>query len=570
MSAVHAGGRPALGSLRTLSALIVFMCVVAFGTTAGLGSRAQAASVPSATVLVPSPGAAALKGTTYLDAGASNATAVKFLLFGGTYGFTAPVVCSATATLYGWLCSWDTTTVPDGAYVLVAESFNASTQTFSPGVAINVSNNLSTGVVLPANGSFMEGTVWLDATASNATAVQFALAGGQYGATGQVVCTATATIYGWLCALNTSTIPIGTYSLTSIASNGVTSSDSAAVTVNAANGLAINPSHFVAVGCATATTCITVGTTPYSGGSPPTFPPGGVIERSTDGGATFSADTVPPNTPPLSGVTCPTTTLCIAVGGTDALISTDSGHTWTLVNTPATTGLSGVACETSLDCTAVGAIAGHSTWIYSTNAGQSWTTSPGPGGYGTGVTCLATSCIAVGDSMYRSTDGGAHWNLDFVGGPGLGQLFGVSCHLTGTTCAAVGPNPAGLSNSSSKADLAVSTDSAASFSNDSAQLPTSTATLEQVSCGGATTCVAIGPPNPGQSTLTGASTTTAGTTWTSFTGPSGQSFLGLSAPLLGIACTTASTCVLVAGNGAGPTAFVTTDAGQHWTASKVQ
>ena len=101
----------------------------------------------------------------------------------------------------------------------------------------------------------------------------------------------------------------------------------------------------------------------------PTFPAGGVIERSTDGGATFSADTVPPNTPPLSGVTCPTTTLCIAVGGTDALISTDSGHTWTLVNTPATTGLSGVACETSLDCTAVGAIAGHSTWIYSTNGG---------------------------------------------------------------------------------------------------------------------------------------------------------------------------------------------------------
>ena len=567
MSAVRAGDRPGVSSLRALSAVIIFAMLVGIGSTAGLGSRAQAAQAPSATILVPSPGTATLKGTTYLDAGATNATNVKFLLFGGTYGFTAPVVCGATPTLYGWLCSWDTTTVPDGAYVLVAESFNVTTHTFSPGVAIEVSNHPSTAIVIPANGAFLQGTVWLDAGASNATMVQFALSGGQYGTTGQVVCNATATIYGWLCALDTSAIPIGTYSLFSIASNAVTSSDSAGVSVNMANGLSINPSHFLAVACVTSTTCVAVGTSPWAG---TTFPAGGVIERSTDGGATFSVDTVPPTTPPLSAVTCRTAALCIAVGGSDAVVSTDSGHSWTLVSTPATTALTGVACESSLDCTAVGSIAGHSTWIYSTNGGQSWTTSPGPGGYGTGVTCLSTSCVAVGDAVYRSSDGGAHWNQVLVSGPGITQLFGISCQLAGTTCAAFGPNPAGLFNPSAPGNVAISTNSGVSFTNDSSLLPSSTATLQQVSCGDATSCVAIGPPAQGQSTLTGASTTNAGTVWTSFTGPSGQSFQGLGQPLLGIVCTTASNCVLVAGTSSGPTAFVTTDAGQHWTDSTVQ
>ena len=41
-------------------------------------------------VLIPSSGAT-LSGSTYLDASASNATNVEFLLFGGPYGYAAPV-----------------------------------------------------------------------------------------------------------------------------------------------------------------------------------------------------------------------------------------------------------------------------------------------------------------------------------------------------------------------------------------------------------------------------------------------------------------------------------------------
>ena len=53
-----------------------------------------------------------------LDASATNAISVEFQLFGGVYGFYGPIICTATPTYYGWLCSWNTTTVPNGSYLL--------------------------------------------------------------------------------------------------------------------------------------------------------------------------------------------------------------------------------------------------------------------------------------------------------------------------------------------------------------------------------------------------------------------------------------------------------------------
>ena len=94
---------------------------------------------PTTSILIPSAGAT-LSGSTYLDASASNATSIEFRLFGGIYGYSAPVVCTATATLYGWLCAWNTTTVPNGSYVLLSEAFNSAGSTFSSGVSVTVDN----------------------------------------------------------------------------------------------------------------------------------------------------------------------------------------------------------------------------------------------------------------------------------------------------------------------------------------------------------------------------------------------------------------------------------------------
>ena len=181
---------------------------------------AQWAGAPTTSVLVPSAGAT-LTGSTYLDASATNATSVKFLLFGGTFGYSAPVICTATATPYGWVCSWNTSTVPNGAYTLISEATGAGGSTFSAGVNITVKNSLpTTAVLIPSNGATLSGSTYLDASASNATSVEFLLFGGSYGYSAHVACTATtSTAYGWLCAWNTTTVPNGSYTLLSEAFN---------------------------------------------------------------------------------------------------------------------------------------------------------------------------------------------------------------------------------------------------------------------------------------------------------------------------------------------------------------
>ena len=95
---------------------------------------------PTTSVVIPSNGVT-LSGSTYLDASALNATSVEFRLFGGSYGYNAPVICTATPTIYGWLCGWDTKTVPNGSYTLLSEAFGAGGSAFSPGgVNITVKN----------------------------------------------------------------------------------------------------------------------------------------------------------------------------------------------------------------------------------------------------------------------------------------------------------------------------------------------------------------------------------------------------------------------------------------------
>lgn len=93
----------------------------------------------SATIARPSNGAT-LSGSTILDARATNATSVEFRLFGGIYGYSAPVLWPATSTAYGWVCSWGSTAAPNGSYILVAEALNGYVTAFSPNVNITIEN----------------------------------------------------------------------------------------------------------------------------------------------------------------------------------------------------------------------------------------------------------------------------------------------------------------------------------------------------------------------------------------------------------------------------------------------
>ena len=192
---------------------------------------------PSAAIVLPANGTT-LSGSTYLDASATNATSVEFLLFGGSYGYAAPVVCTAAASPYGWLCSWNTTAVPNGSYTLISEATGSGGSTFSAGVNITVKNALpTTAVLVPSNGASLSGSTYLDASASNATSVKFLLFGGSYGYAAQVVCSATtSTAYGWLCSWNTTTVADGSYTLLSEAFNSTGSAfSSSGVRISVSN-----------------------------------------------------------------------------------------------------------------------------------------------------------------------------------------------------------------------------------------------------------------------------------------------------------------------------------------------
>jgi hypothetical protein len=193
-------------------------------------------NLPTTSILVPSKGATLAGTSVTLDASASNATSVEFLLFGGSYGLKPPVICTATLTYYGWVCAWNTATVRNGSYTLVSYASGPGGSTASVGVNVKVDNPPpTTSVLIPSGGSTVSGSTYLDASASNATSVQFLLFGGTYGYAAPVVCAAAATAYGWLCSWNTATVPNGSYVLVSEASGAGGSAFSPGVSISVRN-----------------------------------------------------------------------------------------------------------------------------------------------------------------------------------------------------------------------------------------------------------------------------------------------------------------------------------------------
>jgi lysophospholipase L1-like esterase len=180
---------------------------------------------PNTSVVIPSSGGATVSGTTVLDATAADAggvAKVQFTLTGGSLNQT--VVGTATPTIYGYLFQLNTSTVPNGSYTLQSVATDAAGNSgSSAGVQITIDNPPpTTSVIIPSSSGVLRGTAVLDAAASGGggvAKVQFALTGGSLNQT--VVGTATPTVYGYLFGLDTTTVPNGSYTLQSVASNAV-------------------------------------------------------------------------------------------------------------------------------------------------------------------------------------------------------------------------------------------------------------------------------------------------------------------------------------------------------------
>ena len=197
---------------------------------------------PTTAVVVPANGASVSGNNVTLDASATDNVGVTALEFHATDSSNRnTVIGSATLTVYGWVYVWDTTKVKPGTYALTSVAHDAAgnSSTSAPvSVAVLDATPPTTAMITPADGDTVSGSsVVLDASASDlggVTAVEFHAADASSNDT--VIGSATSTIYGWLYVWDTTPVPNGTYSLTSVAhDNAGNTTTSTPITVTVQN-----------------------------------------------------------------------------------------------------------------------------------------------------------------------------------------------------------------------------------------------------------------------------------------------------------------------------------------------
>jgi hypothetical protein len=351
---------------------------------------------------------------------------------------------------------------------------------------------------------------------------------------------------------------------------------------------------------ASSSVCVAVGSTTAS--------PTGVALVSDDGGVVWSApqdvDSTSVQTNGLSGVSCPSATECVAVGqdaagsegvvsvGTETTTASGSSWSWNPEAISNTYNLLGVSCPSTSFCMAVGqSTSGGSGIAVPLNVSGGSATDPSPivglgfpssnVSYGAAVSCPSTSqCVAlVFDSSYhaeaasvltQSLTPNRIWMLvgfDDVPNSTVSPptyVFGLVCPTT-SECVGDGEANYGGSPQSYGIVTTLSYSSAnATWSWGTAQEPSSgTVTpigLVGIACPTASDCVAVGAASGGLV----ATTTTAdgGTSWSTpdlFPSPMGFD---------SVACSTQQDCVAVTpydSQTSGPASSATsTNSGQSW------
>jgi hypothetical protein len=283
---------------------------------------------------------------------------------------------------------------------------------------------------------------------------------------------------------------------------------------------------------------------------------------------------------PLNSISCPATTLCLAVGldarTNHATAETFNGSRWSLTELPLPAGeklaaLASISCPTKTRCVAVGQSA--ASFAFPTNRlyaetwnGRSWTRLggvPAPAGaHGaafSGVSCVsATSCVLTG--IYIPSPGAAivsfadvlsagKWHLYKLPGLTAGNSIveNVSC-TAATHCVAVGDTGTARKSPLGTPAAAIIADTWNGRSWSAAKLPMPSggrgAWVYDVSCSSATSCFATG----GQNLAGGVSGVFAeriiSGKWHITGYPGGN---GTDSSLYGISCPTAAMCMATGG-----------------------
>ena len=254
-------------------------------------------------------------------------------------------------------------------------------------------------------------------------------------------------------------------------------------------------------------------------------------------------------------------THCFAVGGSDFIASTDGGQSWA-IQSQSGSSLYTVACESDSACVSSGfngSPSGPQSFFYTADGGSTWTTGSAPyGTIGTYMTCQPPSCISVGSGLLQTVDGGAAWTL--AGSNASTTTFNsVDCLPTTSTCLAVGTNTGGVSTPTLPGELIISTDGGALD-----QLISPAGQYRQHQSGGLWLrdhLLGDGLLSDRGQPLVTAMTTDGGNSWTSVTGPAGFAYTSSSFGAIAMACTSATTCVIVGTGASGPISFISSNSG---------
>jgi hypothetical protein len=281
----------------------------------------------------------------------------------------------------------------------------------------------------------------------------------------------------------------------------------------------------------------------------------------------------------LNGVSCVSSTRCVAVGGVYVpansgrpLVELWNGRAWSLQRLPSPSGadstLDGVSCSSRVTCTAVG-VAGNHLLVMRWN-GRKWAIQHAPGQPGAtqsylfGVSCSSMrDCFAVGNwsdshGFYPLLEhwDGSQWSIRPTAEP-FGsvhhvELFGVSC-TSRAACTAVG-----VANSSTGPDAVVERWNGAQWSAQNPGLRSFYATtgaytpLNGVSCASKRACAAVGQAyvdGPSGSGASGSAVWSlaefwAGEKWGDLSTQGGFGSSGDN-DLLGVSCASPAACLAV-------------------------
>lgn len=329
--------------------------------------------------------------------------------------------------------------------------------------------------------------------------------------------------------------------------------ETSAPVVPVAGGSTRGQGGFNGVSCPTETECVAVGGDASLEG---------VASTTSDGGSTWVQGAMAVGEPELLAVDCPSFSVCVAVGEGASVESSNAGATWHSASLPSpNTTLLGVSCPTVKLCVSVGVSPGadgpyQGQLLVSANGGTSWSSASLPASAGAlgSVDCASAKfCVAVGASIVVSNNGGKTWSVRGVNG-GTGVLRSVSCNSP-TTCVAIGPNPTEAQNLQAAAYDVTTSDGGANWT--SVPMPPSSASLNVVTCVSGSNCEAAGSTfgtNPSHVYTTN----NGGSSWSSTSGPA-SALTGIS----GVSCASAGSCVYVGTRGGSP--VVVGNGNQVWT-----